>query len=142
LNRPDSAGDRDVAHSRVRQAFFAQTRWLVLLAIVALPLAGATFLLLTAPTVFSREMSWDLLFNLKGAWSLWNGQQLHVDIHDPLGIVTFGLTALGFHIAGIGPRAFLIGETPLCVRDVGSGNLRLSAPPAAGGGRAARRPAG
>ena len=62
------------------------------------------------PTVFSREMSWDLLFNLEGAWSLWNGQQLHAQVHDPLGIVTFGLTVLGFHIAGIGPRAFLVGE--------------------------------
>jgi len=56
-------------------------------------------------------MSWDLLFNLEGAWNLWNGRQLHVDVHDPLGILTFGLTALGFHIAGIGPRAFLVGET-------------------------------
>jgi hypothetical protein len=95
----------------VTQAFFAETRALVTLAIVALPLAAASFLLLAPPTVFSREMSWDLLFNLEGAWNLWNGLQLHVDIHDPLGIVTFGLTALGFHITGIGPRAFLAGET-------------------------------
>ena len=56
-------------------------------------------------------MSWDLLFNLEGAWSLWNGQQLHVNVHDPLGIVTFGLTALGFHITGLDARAFLVGET-------------------------------
>jgi hypothetical protein len=67
--------------------------------------------LLAPATVFSREMSWDLLFNLDGAWNLWNGRQLHVDIHDPLGIVTFGLTALSFPITGIGPRAFLVGET-------------------------------
>ena len=93
------------------KAFFAETRWPFLMASVALPLAGAAFLLLAAPTIFSREMSWDLLFNLEGAWSLWNGQQLHVDVHDPLGIVTFGLTAFGFHIAGVGLRAFLVGET-------------------------------
>jgi hypothetical protein len=92
-------------------AFFAETRALAILSIVALPLTVASFLLLAPPTVFSREMSWDLLFNLEGAWNLWNGLQLHVDIHDPLGIVTFGLTALGFHIVGIGPRAFLVGET-------------------------------
>lgn len=95
----------------VTRAFFAETQALVILAIVALPLAGASFLVLAPPNVFSREMSWDLLFNLEGAWNLWSGLQLHVDIHDPLGVVTFGLTTLGFHIAGIGPRAFLVGET-------------------------------
>ena len=68
------------------------------------------WLLLAAHTVFSREMTWDLLFNLEGAWDLWSGRQLHVDVHDPLGLVTFGLTAVGFQIAGIGPRAFLVGE--------------------------------
>lgn len=94
-----------------KKAFFAETRALVLLATVAPLLAGAAWLLLAPSAVFSREMSWDLLFNLDGAWNLWNGRQLHVDVHDPLGIVTFGLTALGFHITGVGPRAFLVGET-------------------------------
>jgi hypothetical protein len=65
-------------------------------------------------------MTWDLLFNLEGAWSLWNGQLLHVDVHDPLGIVTFGLTLLGFHIAGISPRAFLVGETLYVVAMLGA----------------------
>jgi len=93
-----------------KKALFAETRALVLLTIVAPILLGAAWLLLASPTVFSREMSWDLFFNLDGAWDLWNGQQLHVDVHDPLGIVTFGLTAIGFRITGIGPRAFLVGE--------------------------------
>jgi hypothetical protein len=99
------------ARSWTTQAFFGETRARILLALVALPLAAATFLLLAPPTVFSREMSWDLLFNLEGAWSLLNGQQLHVDVHDPLGIVTFGLTALGFYVTGPGAKAFLVGET-------------------------------
>lgn len=94
-----------------KKAIFAESRALVLLAVVAPILLVAVWLLLAPPTVFSREMSWDLLFNLDGAWNLWNGRQLHVDVHDPLGTLTFGLTALGFHLVGVGPRAFLVGET-------------------------------
>ena len=94
-----------------KKAFFKDASALHLAVVVAPVVAGAAWLLLTASTVFSREMSWDLLFNLDGAWNLWNGRHLHADIHDPLGILTFGLTTLGFHIVGIGPRAFLVGET-------------------------------
>jgi hypothetical protein len=93
-----------------KRAFFGETRPFFLLAVLAPPIAGAAWLLLAPPAVLSREMTWDLLFNLEGAWSLWNGLQLHIDVHDPLGIVTFGLTALGFNIGGVGPRAILIGE--------------------------------
>ena len=94
-----------------KKAVFAETRARILVAVVTPILAGAVWLLLASPTVFSREMSWDLLFNLDGAWNLWNGRQLHVDVHDPLGTLTFSLTALGFHFVGVGPRAFLVGET-------------------------------
>lgn len=104
------AAEAETIRVWTKKALFDETRALVLLAVVAPLIVGAVWLLLGAPTVFSREMSWDLLFNLDGAWNLWNGRVLHVDVHDPLGIVTFGLTALGFHIAGIGPRAFLVGE--------------------------------
>jgi hypothetical protein len=99
--------------ARLRASSFLaeESHRLALLGIVALPLTAAAWLLLTPPTVFSREMTWDLLFNLEGAWHLWDGQELHVDVHDPLGVVTFGLTVIGFHLVGVGPRAFLVGET-------------------------------
>ncbi len=54
-------------------------------------------------------MSWDLLFNLEGAWNLYNGQIFHIDFHDPLGVLPFLLTEIGFWLTGLGPQAFLVG---------------------------------
>jgi hypothetical protein len=58
----------------------------------------------------SRAMTWDLLFNLEGAWHLRNGHVPHVDFHDPLGALSFILTAIGFELVGVSPRAFVVGE--------------------------------
>jgi hypothetical protein len=67
--------------------------------------------LLALPTrIVSRQMVWDLLFNLEGAWHLLNGHQPHVDFHDPLGVVTFALTVIGFKLVGVTPHGFIIGE--------------------------------
>ena len=80
-----------------------------LVAIAGVPSLLGAYLLLSPPVVFSREMTWDLLFNLEGAWNLFEGQTLHVDVHDPLGIIPFLLTEIGFSLSGVGPQAFLVG---------------------------------
>ena len=54
-------------------------------------------------------MTWDFLFNLEGAWDLLEGQTLHVDVHDALGVLPFLLTEIGFRLSGVGPHAFLVG---------------------------------
>ena len=71
--------------------------------------AGAA-LLATAGLVVSREMSWDLLFNLAGAWHLANGQVANVDFHDPIGQLYFRLTQLGMWICGPTVMAFIAGN--------------------------------
>ncbi|WP_421994657.1 hypothetical protein [Reyranella sp.] len=71
--------------------------------------AGAA-LLATAGLVVSREMSWDLLFNLAGAWHLANGQVANVDFHDPVGQLYFRLTQLGMWICGPTVAAFVAGN--------------------------------
>ena len=78
--------------------------------IAGLPIIAAAWLLVGSGWVLSRHMTWDLLFNLAGAWHLYNGHIPHVDFHDPVGRFVFDVTWLGFLIDGPGPRAFLIGE--------------------------------
>jgi hypothetical protein len=68
--------------------------------------AAAAWLLASPGLVVSREMTWDLLFNLAGAWHLHNGQVPHVDFHDPVGQLYFRLTQLGFWLCG--PTAFAV----------------------------------
>jgi hypothetical protein len=80
-----------------------------LAALAAPPLLLAGWLLISPDMVYSREMTGDLLFNLEGAWHLYNGQTAHVDFHDPLGSLPFFLTEIGFRLAGLGPKAFLAG---------------------------------
>jgi len=55
-------------------------------------------------------MTWDLLFNLAGAWHLVNGHVAHVAFHDPVGQLNFLLTVLGFHLIGLTPLAFVVGS--------------------------------
>lgn len=78
-------------------------------------LAGTTVLwamwaLLWPRQMLSQEMTWDLLFNLTGAWHLQFGHVPHLDFHDPVGRFNFYLTYLGFSIAGLSPKAFLAGN--------------------------------
>lgn len=70
----------------------------------------AFWAVLSVPVVYSREMTWDLMFNLDGAWRLHAGQVAHVDFHDPVGALPFALTALGFYLVGTKPFAFIVGE--------------------------------
>jgi len=72
--------------------------------------ATGAALLAGAGVILSREMSWDLLFNLAGAWHLANGHVAHVDFHDPVGQLSFQLTQLGFWLVGPTVRAFIAGD--------------------------------
>lgn len=72
--------------------------------------AIAAALLIAPLQLYSREMTWDLLFNLDGAWRLYNHQIPHVDFHTELGSLTFAMTAVGFHLVGPTVLGFLAGE--------------------------------
>ena len=74
-----------------------------------LPVLAATWALLLPPVILSSEMTWDLLFNLAGAWHLWFGHVPHIDYHEPVGVLTFLLTEAGFGLLGPSPRAVLAG---------------------------------
>lgn len=74
----------------------------------SIPVLVAAWAVMSPPSLFSRAMTQDLLFNLAGAWQVYLGQIAHVDFHDPSGRLSFLLTALGFHIVGPGPFAFLV----------------------------------
>ncbi len=105
------------------------------LALVAgLPVLAGVWLLLAPQQMLSREMTWDLMLNLSGAWHLHTGQTPHVDYHDPLGSVSYRLTQLGFLIVGPNPRAFLVGQTifmlPAFVAAVVAASRRLAPIPA------------
>lgn len=80
-----------------------------LLLLAGLPCLAAAWAILVPMRVFANAMACDLMFNLAGAWHVWHGDRPHVDFHDPLGSLNFFLTALGFALAGLGPRAFLVG---------------------------------
>ena len=80
---------------------------IVLLA--GLPVLAAAWALLSPDRVLSHAMTWDLLFNLSGAWHLHLGHVAHVDFHEPVGQLNFLLTAAGFRLFGPSPFAFLAG---------------------------------
>ncbi|HEY4165496.1 MAG TPA: hypothetical protein VGM96_01930 [Reyranella sp.] len=80
----------------------------MVLAAAGIPVLVAAWALMSPPTLFSRTMTQDLLFNLAGAWQVHLGQVAHVDFHEPSGRLSFLLTALGFHLVGPGPQAFLV----------------------------------
>jgi hypothetical protein len=101
---------RAPASWRLEQVFVGEASALPLVLIAGVPVLIGAWLLLSPARVLSREMTWDLLFNLDGAWRIHSGQALHVDFHDPLGSLAFLLTELGFRVVGPSPRAFLVGE--------------------------------
>jgi hypothetical protein len=80
----------------------------VVLVAAGIPVLAAAWAMMSPPTLFSRTMTQDLLFNLAGAWQVHLGQIPHVDFHEPSGRLSFLLTALGFHLLGPGPLAFLV----------------------------------
>ena len=74
-----------------------------------LPLGLAIWAMLSPKVVVSNDMTWDFVYNLAGAWHLWNGQTAHIDFRDPLGSLSFVPTTLGFELVGPAPAAFLVG---------------------------------
>ncbi len=101
--------------SRVDRLLYGSTSARQVAGWAALPALAGVALLLAPGRVFSREMTWDLLYNLAGAWHLHHGQVAHVDFHTPLGALTFELTRVGFAIAGAVPQAALAGPLILLV---------------------------
>ena len=89
----------------------ADSSFAALVMLAGLPLLAAAWALLSPAHVLSRTMTWDLLFNLSGAWHLHFGHVPHVDYHDPVGRLDFLLTVAGFHFVGPSPRAVLVGMT-------------------------------
>jgi hypothetical protein len=81
---------------------------LLLLVLGGLPVLAAAWAVLSPPVMLSKAMTQDLLFNLSGAWHLYSGHVAHVDFHDASGQLSFLLTALGFHLVGPVPFAFLV----------------------------------
>ena len=80
----------------------------LLLVLSGLPVLAAAWAVLSPPVMLSKAMTQDLLFNLSGAWHVYSGHVAHVDFHDASGRLSFLLTALGFHLLGPTPFAFLV----------------------------------
>lgn len=74
-----------------------------------MPVLLAAWALMSPEHMLSNAMTWDLLFNLSGAWHIHLGLVPHDDYYDPLGRLNFLLTALGFQFVGLRPSAFLVG---------------------------------
>jgi hypothetical protein len=100
-------------HATARRLIAASARNLaaspfLLLMLAGLPVLAAAWAVLSPPVMLSKAMTQDLLFNLSGAWHIYSGHVAHVDFHDASGRLNFLLTALGFHLMGPVPFAFLV----------------------------------
>jgi hypothetical protein len=73
------------------------------------PVLTAGWAVLSPSRMISSEMTWDLMFNLAGAWHLWFGHVPHADFHEPVGTLTFLLTEAGFRLIGPSPKAVAVG---------------------------------
>jgi len=93
----------------IRAAALADARFAVLVLLAGLPLLAGIAALLMPGRILSREMTWDFMFNLAGAWHLRFGHVAHVDFHSAVGELNFLLTRLGFDVVGPRPIAFLFG---------------------------------
>ncbi len=80
-----------------------------LMAVAGIVVLAAAWAVFSPAVVLSTEMTWDLLFNLAGAWHLHAGHVPHVDFHEAVGQLTFVLTYLGYLTVGASPRALLVG---------------------------------
>ena len=96
--------------SRLESLTLGETSAWMLAIAAGVPVLVGAWVLLASGLVLSREMTWDLLFNLEGAWHIEHGHVPHRDFHDPLGPLSFALTNLGFRFAGPTAMAFIVGE--------------------------------
>lgn len=95
--------------SGVEKSPGAAMRGIALVLVAGIPLSAAAWVLLAPRYIVSSEMTWDLLFNLAGAWQLQFGHVPHVDFHEPVGALTFRLTQAGFWLLGPTPKAVPMG---------------------------------
>lgn len=95
--------------------FFNTSKLCWLMPASVIVLVVSIWLMLSPGVVYSKEMTWDLLFNLEGAWRLYVGQVPNVDFHEIVGPLNFALTVLGFQLVGLKPIAFVVGECVLAV---------------------------
>ena len=96
--------------SRLESLTLGETSAWMLAIAAGVPVLAGAWVLLASGLVLSREMTWDLLFNLEGAWHIEHGHVPHRDFHDPLGPLSFALTNLGFRFVGPTAMAFIVGE--------------------------------
>src|SRR5260370_28040866 len=101
---------RDSIDALLRMMFLVPGRSLPLLALSVALTIPALWAVLSVPVVYSREMTWDLMFNLDGAWRIYAGQVAHVDFHAPVRSLLFAVAGLGFYLVGNKPFAFIVGE--------------------------------
>lgn len=93
-----------------RRFFLADTSWRLLLALTV-PLLVLRFVIVGQDTrVFSREMVWDLLYLLGGAWHLHAGHVPFVDFHSELGVLNFLLVDLAFKVVGTNVTAVVVAK--------------------------------
>jgi hypothetical protein len=102
-----------LADSKLQSEIYTSPANLALLA--GVPVLVALWALLSPALVLSREMTWDFVYNLSGAWHLQYGHVAHVDFHEPVGQLNFMLTLLGFELVGPTPFAFLVGVAIVAV---------------------------
>ena len=74
--------------SAVDKSLSARTTWRLtplpaLVLTAGLPVLISIWMLLSPGRMVSREMTFDMLFNLAGAWHVFQGHLPHVDFHDP-----------------------------------------------------------
>src|SRR6185312_5463520 len=81
----------------------------LLVLFAGLPVLAAAWAVLSHSHMVSSEMTWDMMFNLAGAWQLWFGHVPHIDFHEPVGTLTFLLTEAGFGLVGPSPKAVPVG---------------------------------
>lgn len=93
-----------------RRLLTADVSWRLLLVLTG-PLLVLRIAVVSMDTrVLSREMVWDLLYLLGGAWHMYWGHVPHVDFHTELGSLNFLLIEAGFRIVGTNVSAFVFAK--------------------------------
>jgi hypothetical protein len=109
--RIETLGERRRPANALAWAFERNAALAPLLLVAGLPVMAAAWILLAPARLISAEMTWDLMFNLAGAWQLEFGHVPHHDFHEPVGTLTFLLTQAGFRLIGPTPKAVAAGMT-------------------------------
>src|SRR5260370_5181179 len=101
---------RNGARELATRVMVGEASLAALIVLTGLALLAAAWALLSPAHVFSRSMTWDLLFNLAGAWQVHYGRVPHVDFHDAVGRLNLWLTDAGFYFYGPSPLAVIVGS--------------------------------